>query len=143
MGFHIPPFNSVNHLHLHVQGLPYKPMRHAKYPISSGIVVYRSRSGGSLLREGAHHRCVPMLAHLLQPPCRHWKPLLVVDVNANFNNEHKKVSSDLRRGFGRRLDGVSGACNTADILDATTKTISAAVFSLKVSRRDRRRSGTR
>ncbi|KAG8764898.1 hypothetical protein FRC12_007814 [Ceratobasidium sp. 428] len=22
-GFHIPPFNSVNHIHLHAQGLPY------------------------------------------------------------------------------------------------------------------------
>jgi len=25
LGFHIPPFTSVKHLHLHAQGLPYKP----------------------------------------------------------------------------------------------------------------------
>ncbi|KAJ7629644.1 HIT-like protein [Mycena polygramma] len=36
-GFHIPPFNSVNHLHMHVQGLPYKSMRQVKYRISSGF----------------------------------------------------------------------------------------------------------
>ncbi|KDQ15865.1 hypothetical protein BOTBODRAFT_130585 [Botryobasidium botryosum FD-172 SS1] len=39
-GFHIPPFNSVDHLHLHAQVLPYKNrMRAMKYP-------YRSRADG-------------------------------------------------------------------------------------------------
>jgi len=37
LGFHIPPLNSVMHLHLHVHGLPYKSLcRQLKYPIASG-----------------------------------------------------------------------------------------------------------
>ncbi|KAF8628557.1 hypothetical protein AX15_003825 [Amanita polypyramis BW_CC] len=44
MGFHISPFSSVKHLHLHVQGLPYTPpWRAAKYPIASG---FRSHTKG-------------------------------------------------------------------------------------------------
>ncbi|KAF8525847.1 HIT-like protein [Hysterangium stoloniferum] len=37
LGFHIPPLNSVMHLHLHVHGLPYKSQRRQlKYPIALG-----------------------------------------------------------------------------------------------------------
>lgn len=36
MGFHIPPFNSVNHLHLHLHALPYHGVLKLEYPISKG-----------------------------------------------------------------------------------------------------------
>ena len=37
LGFHILPFNSVDHLHLHVQALPYKSYaKSLKYPVAKG-----------------------------------------------------------------------------------------------------------
>ncbi|KAH9902958.1 HIT-like protein [Cubamyces lactineus] len=37
LGFHIPPYISVHHLHMHVQALPYRSwLRRMKYPVVSG-----------------------------------------------------------------------------------------------------------
>ena len=37
LGFHIPPYISVPHLHMHVQALPYRSLlRRLKYPVVTG-----------------------------------------------------------------------------------------------------------
>ena len=41
LGFHIPPYISVPHLHMHVQALPYRScLRRLKYPVVSGRKGY-------------------------------------------------------------------------------------------------------
>ncbi|KAF8151248.1 HIT-like protein [Mycena galopus ATCC 62051] len=68
MGFHIHPFNSVNHLHLHVQGLPYKPMRQVKYPISSGFGPFQKGFGWFVEPEQAA-RSLEKGRHVSVLPC--------------------------------------------------------------------------
>ncbi|KAJ6489077.1 HIT-like protein [Mycena sanguinolenta] len=68
LGFHIPPFNSVLHLHLHVQGLPYKPMRQVKYRVSSGFGPFQKGFGWFVEPEQAA-RSLEKGRHISVFPC--------------------------------------------------------------------------
>ncbi|KAI9024409.1 HIT-like domain-containing protein [Phycomyces nitens] len=54
LGFHVPPFNSINHIHLHVLGLPFKSrFREWKYTpglwfAKADYVLARLRQGQSV-----------------------------------------------------------------------------------------------
>ena len=36
MGFHVPPFNMIGHLHLHILALPYRGIGKWGFPVSEG-----------------------------------------------------------------------------------------------------------
>lgn len=51
-GFHITPFSSVGHLHMHVLIYPLKGLGRVKYPISSGMLGGAKGKGGHGGRKG-------------------------------------------------------------------------------------------
>ncbi|KAI0775275.1 HIT-like protein [Trametes elegans] len=68
LGFHIPPYISVRHLHMHVQAMPYRSlMRRLKYPVVHGRVgrekgfswFIEAEQAVRLLEKGVQVRILP------------------------------------------------------------------------------------
>ncbi|TBU33546.1 hypothetical protein BD311DRAFT_652515 [Dichomitus squalens] len=68
LGFHIPPYISVPHLHMHVQALPYRScLRRLKYPVAPGRKGYEkgfswfadAEQTAHLLEKGVQVRIFP------------------------------------------------------------------------------------
>ncbi|KAI0671662.1 HIT-like protein [Trametes maxima] len=68
LGFHIPPYISVPHLHMHLQALPYRSfLRRLKYPVMNGSKgrekglswFVEAEQAVRLLEKGVHIRILP------------------------------------------------------------------------------------
>ncbi|KAI1797192.1 HIT-like protein [Ganoderma leucocontextum] len=68
LGFHIPPYISIPHLHMHVQALPYRSLlRRLKYPVVTGRKGYEkgfswfadAEQTARLLEKGVQVRILP------------------------------------------------------------------------------------